>query len=183
MHIHVFLISQNRLLREALGRLLTKQADIRIAVATEYDVTTRQRVIDCRSEMLLLEHGASIEEDLRTISLISRDLPSLKLLVLGTDEDHEAFLCRANSRLMGFVSWDASGAELAVAIQRGIAPVYTSGKVETEVIIPGNKSEGTTQRHIQRHGGCVQSGLKFCDQDHCTRRERLAYQRRNFQGP
>jgi hypothetical protein len=95
------------------------------------------------------------------ISLISTDLPSLKVLVLGTDEDQGAFLCRANSRLMGFVSWNASGAELAAAIQRGMATVYTSGKVGTEVIILGNQLEGTTQRHIQRHGGGIQSGLKF----------------------
>lgn len=56
----VFLLAENRLLRESLIRILTKKSDIRVVGAGPYSPATQGQIIATRPNIVLLDSVAPI---------------------------------------------------------------------------------------------------------------------------
>lgn len=115
--IRVFLLSENRLLREALARVLVRKNDIRIVETAAFSPEGVSRVLKASPDVLLFDSltTALSSEDL--IPTLHRNIPSLKVVMFGMDCDREKLLLAVHRGIVGYVLKDASAHELADAIR------------------------------------------------------------------
>jgi len=115
--IDVFLLSENRLLREALARVLVRKNDIRIVGTAAFSPECIPGVVKVEPDVLLFDSltTALTSDDL--IPVLRRNIPSLKVVMFGMDCDREKFLLAVHRGVVGYVLKDASAHELADAIR------------------------------------------------------------------
>jgi hypothetical protein len=113
--IRVFLLVQNRLLREGLERLLRKEVSIELVGASSVDKVTNHRVIDFNPDILVVEGRMLASQDSPCWS-VSPERQNLKLLVIGM-EPEEAQKCRLPSVVFTHVPWEAPAVDVVKAIR------------------------------------------------------------------
>jgi DNA-binding NarL/FixJ family response regulator len=117
--ISVFLIAENRLLRETLARLLQKRAGIDVVGVSRGAGSAWEEIAASRCEIVLTDCFTS-DRDTSLVSELFQHLPQIKVVLFGMDEDPEVFLKFAYLGVSGFVLKDASAAEIISAV-RGVA--------------------------------------------------------------
>jgi two-component system, NarL family, response regulator DegU len=115
--IDVFLLAENRLLREALGRVLTKKTDMRVVAASAFSPHVATEVIACKPHVLLLDSAVFACSELKVIGVVKRDAPSIKMLMIGMQSDEELFLRCVRAGVSGYLLQDASAVEIAAAVR------------------------------------------------------------------
>jgi two-component system, NarL family, response regulator DegU len=117
--ISVYLVVQNRLLRETLVRLFQKRAGIDVAGEAPQIQLSNEPTTTPRCDVLLLDSLAAV----CAMDLIDElgDVDSQKKIVLfGMDEDEESFLKAVRLGVAGYLLKDASSAEIIAAVH-GVA--------------------------------------------------------------
>jgi DNA-binding NarL/FixJ family response regulator len=114
----VFLVADNRLLRETVARLLRKRALIRLAGASR-DSGLAWEEISASCCGVVLAECSTLRPDAKLISDLFLHLPQIKVVVFGMDEDPDIFLRYASFGVSGYLLKDASAAEIIAAI-RGV---------------------------------------------------------------
>jgi DNA-binding NarL/FixJ family response regulator len=115
--IQVFILTENRLLREALARILSKKNDIRVVGASTFSPDVVQQISAVAPDVLLSDSAAVVLSDLRLISEVRAAIPGLKVVMIGMDDDPEIFLRAVRDGIVGFVLKDASAMEVAAAVR------------------------------------------------------------------
>jgi DNA-binding NarL/FixJ family response regulator len=115
--IGVFLLSENRLLREALARVLVRRNDIRIVGTAAFSPECVTGVLKAGPDVLLFDSLTTALSSDDLIPVLLRNLPSLKVVMFGMDCDREKFLLAVRRGVVGYVLKDASAHELADAIR------------------------------------------------------------------
>ena len=116
---NVFLIAENRLLRETLARVLQKRAGIGVVGVGRTTTSSREEIAASHCEIVLTDCLAS-GRDTATINELFEHIPQIKVILFGMDEDPEIFLKCAFLGVLGYVLKDASTAEIISAV-RGVA--------------------------------------------------------------
>ncbi|HEV2729360.1 MAG TPA: response regulator transcription factor [Terriglobales bacterium] len=126
----VFLLADNRLLREALTKLLEKQSDLRIVGAGAFSSAAVEQIALAAPNVLVLD---SFEEGshLEFLREAHRRLHSLKVVVIGMDSSESSFLRAVREGALGYVLKDASALEVvstvrAVASGEAVCPPQLS---------------------------------------------------------
>jgi two-component system response regulator DegU len=117
--INVFLIAENRLLRETLARLLQKRAGISVTGVSRDAGSAWEDIAASRCEIVLTDCTTS-ERNTSLVSELVEHLPQIKIVLFGMDEDPDVFLKFALLGVSGYVLKDASAAEIISAV-RGVA--------------------------------------------------------------
>jgi DNA-binding NarL/FixJ family response regulator len=112
----VFLLTENRLLRESLARLLQKRSDIRVLGVSRACESTLRDVCASRCQVLLTDRITYLE-DSDQLSELAGQLPELKVVLFGMDDDPSMFLKSASLGICGYVLKDASAAEIIAAVR------------------------------------------------------------------
>jgi DNA-binding NarL/FixJ family response regulator len=115
--VQVFILAENRLLREALTRILNKKNDIRVVGASAFLPEIVQQIADAGPDVLLSDSAAVALSDLRLVSEVGAVLPGLKVVMIGMEADRELFLRAVGDGIVGYVLKDASAAEVAEAVR------------------------------------------------------------------
>jgi len=115
--IDVFLLAENRLLREALARILDKKNDIRVVAAVAFDTKVAERVSELCPQILAVDSSVFAYAGLEAVASIRRVVPNIKILMIGMDGDRETFLRCVNAGVSGYVLREASANEVAAAVQ------------------------------------------------------------------
>jgi DNA-binding NarL/FixJ family response regulator len=112
---NVYLVAEHRLLRETLVRLLRKRADIRVVGEGRHLDSTSEQVIASSCRVLLLDSLTA------NITKLLDDLydkaPQIKIVLFGMDEDPQIFLIAVRLGVSGYVSKEASAAEIIAAVR------------------------------------------------------------------
>jgi two-component system, NarL family, response regulator DevR len=116
-NVQVFILAENRLLREALTRILSKKSDIRVVGASAFSPDVVAQISAAGAEVLLSDSAAVALSDLRLISEVRAAIPGLKVVMIGMDADRETFLRAVRDGIVGFVLKDASAMEVAAAVR------------------------------------------------------------------
>lgn len=116
-NVQVFILAENRLLREALTRILSKKSDIRVVGASAFSPDVVTQIRSAGPEVLLSDSAANALSDLRLISEVRAAIPGLKVVMIGMDADREIFLRAVRDGIVGFVLKDASAMEVAAAVR------------------------------------------------------------------
>jgi DNA-binding NarL/FixJ family response regulator len=115
--VQVFILAENRLLREALTRILSKKNDIRVVGASAFSPEVVEQISNAAPDVLLSDSAVVALSDLRLISEVRTAIPGLKVVMIGMDPDREIFLRAVRDGIVGFVLKDASALEVAAAVR------------------------------------------------------------------
>jgi DNA-binding NarL/FixJ family response regulator len=115
--VQVFILAENRLLREALTRILSKKSDIRVVGASAFSPDVVEQISVAAPDVLLSDSAVVALSDLRLVSEVRAAIPGLKVVMIGMDADKEIFLRAVQDGIVGFVLKDASAMEVAAAVR------------------------------------------------------------------
>ena len=112
----VFLLAENRLLREALIRLLSKKSELRIVGASAYSPSVHHEIIAARPHIILLDSSGSAVSRSTLICNLRSAIRNLRIVMVDMEADEEVFLGAIRAGVVGYVLKDASALEVAAAI-------------------------------------------------------------------
>lgn len=116
-NVHVFILAENRLLREALTRILSKKSDIRVVGASAFTPQIFEQITTAAPDVLLSDSAAVALSELRLVPEVRTAVPGLKVVMIGMDGDRETFLRAVRDGVVGYVLKDASALEIAAAVR------------------------------------------------------------------
>lgn len=116
-NICVFILAENRLLREALTRLLSKKSDIRVVGASAFSPQVVEQISAAAPDVLLSDSTAVALSDLQLIPEVRGAVPGLKVVMIGMEAEPETFLRAIHDGVVGYVLKDASAMEVAAAVR------------------------------------------------------------------
>src|SRR5256714_6236750 len=114
---NVYVVAENRLLRETLVRLVRKRADICVVGNPCCSESASEENASAQSDVLLLDCFPSSQKSDRLIASLHESVPELKIVLFGMDEDSEIFLRAVRLGIDGYVLKNASAQELLDAIR------------------------------------------------------------------
>lgn len=117
--ISVYLVVQNRLLRETLVRLFEKRAGIAVVGESQYSQATNEHLAATHCDILLLDSLTSVFAR-NLIEEVNERTSQTKVVLFGMDEDEASFLKAVRLGVCGYLLKDASSAEIIAAV-RGVA--------------------------------------------------------------
>jgi two-component system, NarL family, nitrate/nitrite response regulator NarL len=116
LSIRVFLMMGNRLLREALIRLLRKRSDLVVVGYDEPADATSYQVLESPFDVLLID---SFQTTGPTAKIVRETggKAAYKAVLIGMEPDEELFMAAVRSGVMGYLLKDASASELVAAVR------------------------------------------------------------------
>ena len=115
--IDVLLISENRLLREALTKVLVRKSDLRVTSAATCGLEVVRTVDSQRLDVVVVEARMLDQACRGTVLAIMQDRPDVRVLAIGADSDESGFLSGVRAGVAGYLPQDASAAEVAAAVR------------------------------------------------------------------
>src|ERR1700757_4158563 len=112
----VLVVSENRLLREALAKVLRKKVGIGGAKASAFSPDLVQQIARAQVHILLLDPGRAPGSMPQLVKEAKEADPTLQVIVIGMDSDFPAFLKYVEAGIAGYVLKDASGSDFADAV-------------------------------------------------------------------
>ena len=112
-------MTENRLLRETLVRLLQKRAGITIAGESRSFETASEQIVTSKCDVLLLDSPATTQAA-TLIQVLCEEAPEIKTVLFGMDENTDSFVKAVQLGVRGYLLKDASSAEIVSAV-RGVA--------------------------------------------------------------
>src|SRR5215467_6161046 len=114
--VRVFLLVENRLLREALLRLFNKRSDLMVVGESGETALTLCDILDSKCDVLVI---ASFKEDWLPASFTLDRIGQLgfKVVMIGMDCDEEQFLTTVRAGVTGYLLKDASASEVVAAVR------------------------------------------------------------------
>jgi DNA-binding NarL/FixJ family response regulator len=116
----VFLLAENRLLREALVRILSKKNDFSIAGATMFSPTAWEQLAHTQPDIVLSDSPELLFGAVRLVSQIRASAPNTKVVLVGMESDEDAFLKAVSEGVVGYTLKDASAMDI-VSVIRAVA--------------------------------------------------------------
>ena len=113
----VFLLAQNRLLREALSKILSKRESIQVVGSCALTADSLQDIVAAAPEVLVIDSFTTNIAHLEFIREVQLRLPEIKLVAIGMEADGPPFLQAIRQGVMGYVVKDASALEVVAAVR------------------------------------------------------------------
>ena len=114
--VRVFLVLQNRLLRDALNRLLRKRADFLVVGLTKPEDCSPQVLADCQCDVFVLDFLDSWWLP-KNPALAPGSRLAPKFLLICMDDDSEQFLAAIHGGAAGYLAKEASTSDVVSALR------------------------------------------------------------------
>jgi len=115
--VTVYLLAHNRLLREALSRILSNKNDIAVVGSCALSEESLKDVVTSAPDVLVLDSFAASPAHLEFVREVQQKLSDLKLVVIGMELDQQHFLQAIREGAVGYLARDASALEVVAAIR------------------------------------------------------------------
>src|SRR6516162_519639 len=112
--IRLFLLSEHRVLREALTRILRRQPGMNVSSAGTYELEV---IVESDCDILLVDRLTVRNAGTDFVSAVTRAIPHATVIFFGMEDDFEVFLDAIKSGAAGYLLQNASTAETLVAIK------------------------------------------------------------------
>jgi len=126
--VRVFVAADNRLLREALARMLTKKGSIEVTGLESPSPLQAEHVAESNARVLLLTSRGTLSDDLQMIQDVRAAAPEVRVLLLGMARNEAEFLQCVRAGISGYLLHDASSDE----VLKGVRAVHAG-----EAVCPG----------------------------------------------
>ena len=115
--VKVFLLCENRLLREALLRILGKRAALIIVGASGYSRGTLSDLVACQPQVILLDFIGEAVAQPSLLSHLQEVLSEARIVMVGMEAKEENFFQSIREGAAGYVLREASAVEVLGAIR------------------------------------------------------------------
>jgi DNA-binding NarL/FixJ family response regulator len=115
--IRVFVAAENRLLREALSRVLTRGGIVEVIAADPAAPFRTDALVEAHPDILLLNSRGSLHEDLSLIQQVRVCAPAVRILLIGMARDEREFLQCVRAGISGYLLRDASADQVLEGVQ------------------------------------------------------------------
>jgi DNA-binding NarL/FixJ family response regulator len=115
--VRVFIAAENRLLREALSRMIGKLDDIEVVGLDAPEPFRTEDLLREEVEILLLTSRGTINEDLLTIRRVRLTAPLVQVLLIGVGGAEIEFLQCVRAGVRGYLPRDASAEDVIEAVR------------------------------------------------------------------
>lgn len=112
----LFLIAENRLLREALTRILVKKDDLNIVGTASCTPATVDTIVEASPDLLLFD-PPEIRTGLAFLRLLRETMPNLKTVMIGMENSSELLVQAVQEGISGYLLMDASASEIVAAVR------------------------------------------------------------------
>ena len=106
--IRVFIVDDNRLLREGLVSMLSEQEDLDVVGTAESGSEALQHITRLRPDVALIDIGMPDQDGIEVTRGLRRDLPAIKVLILGMPDLTDEILTCIEAGAVGYVLKEAS---------------------------------------------------------------------------
>ncbi len=113
----VFLLAENRLLREALVKIFRKRDDITVVGENSFTPQALEQIVSLESDVLLMDSMTIGVCNHGFIREIRHAVPHLRVLMIGMEFDEATFLRVVQAGAMGYMLKDASASEVLAAVR------------------------------------------------------------------
>jgi DNA-binding NarL/FixJ family response regulator len=114
----LFLVIENRMLREAMSSLFRKQPDFCVVAAIPYSATTYKQAASSGCDILLADEASASAFPSNFVSDFLSLCPGRKTILFGMNDDPETFLQAVRSGTSGYLLGDASADDTIAAVRR-----------------------------------------------------------------
>jgi DNA-binding NarL/FixJ family response regulator len=114
--ISVFLLAENRLLREALTRILNKKNDIHVVGAATFSPGVVDAMTAVSAQVVLFD-PLDAASNLAFVRTVRESLPGLKVVLIGMEPNSALFLQAVREGVSGYLLKDATAADVAAAVR------------------------------------------------------------------
>jgi DNA-binding NarL/FixJ family response regulator len=114
--VNVYLLADNRLLRDALARLLRKKPEINVVGVGSSSETAKASILDSNCDVVLMD-SFDVEAFSALAEEYSEEDSKVKLLLFGMDNDEEVFMKAVQLGVCGYLLKEASAAEIVAAVR------------------------------------------------------------------
>ena len=115
--INVFLLCVNRLLREALIRILGNRSTVFVVGVCGYSPEALKQVVACQPQVILLDSFGVAPAHHAVLRFIRENLPNTSTVMMGMESREENFLFAVREGAAGYVLNEAPAAEVLDAIR------------------------------------------------------------------
>ena len=113
----VFLLVENRLLREALTRFLSRENDIRIVGTSPYSPAIDREIISAHPHIVLLDCRGFSLSNATVIAPLRAANDNLRFVLVDMDPDETTFMEAVSVGVVGYMLKDASASEIVSTIR------------------------------------------------------------------
>src|SRR5215475_9807597 len=114
---NVYVVAENRLLRETLVRLFRKRGDLTVVGQNSYSDSVPENIVAAQADLLLLDCLNPNHKSDDLICDVRESLPHIRIVLFGMDEDCDIFLQAVRLGVNGYVLKNASSSELIDAVR------------------------------------------------------------------
>lgn len=145
----VYVMAENRLLRETLVRLFRKRSEISIVGDTCCSDSAIENIVDAKTDLLLLDcfNTKPMPDDWLTD--LQESIPEVKIILFGMDEDPDVFLRAVRRGVAGYVLKSASATHLLDAV-RTVAQGEAACPPKFCKVLFKTLADGTTEEKDER---------------------------------
>jgi DNA-binding NarL/FixJ family response regulator len=115
--MRVCVATENRLLREALSRMLTRRGDIEVVGLDAPSSFEPEGLLQDRPDILLLTTRGNLTEDIAIVRRVRSSAPSVRILVVGITDTETDFFQYVRAGIKGYLPPDASAEEVLAAMR------------------------------------------------------------------
>jgi DNA-binding NarL/FixJ family response regulator len=113
----VFLLAGNRLLREALSRMLKRRSDFLVVGEASHSADANDLIVHSDCDVLVTDPVSTPQLNFEFLNDLRRSLPGIKVVMIGMDENESSFLRAVRAGVAGYLLKDASAMDVLTAIR------------------------------------------------------------------
>ncbi len=137
--IKIFLIEDNRLLRDGIRAIINRQEDLKIVAATGGNHDTLDQIATVKPQVVLMDLGLRGSNGLRVVATLSKEYPKIKVIGMGLLPSQADIVEFVEAGAVGFILKDATieeTLETIRAVVRGtkILPPILTGSLFNHVV-------------------------------------------------
>ncbi len=106
--IHVFIVDDNRLLREGLVSMLAEQEDLMVVGAAASGRKALEQIRELRPEVALIDIGMPEKGGIEVTQALHQDMPEVKVIILGMPDLTDEIMACIEAGAAGYVLKEAS---------------------------------------------------------------------------
>ena len=114
---NVYVVAENRLLRETLVRLFRKRSEIQIVGNTCCSDSAIKDIASAKSDLLILDCFGTKHASEDWLANLQESVPEIRVVLFGMDEDPDVFLRAVRLGIAGYVLKNASASDLLDAVR------------------------------------------------------------------
>jgi DNA-binding NarL/FixJ family response regulator len=158
--IGVYLVVENRLLREALVRLFQKQANISVTGQNQSREAASQQVITTGCDVLLLD-SLGTASSVNLICELAQRRSSIKIILFGMEEDPDCFLKAVRLGVSAYLFKDASSEEIIAAVRSVVRGEAVCPPCLCMALFKQVSKEFRQRSGMSDDAACLELGLTF----------------------